>query len=103
MSTPDEMGLTPEAARGYESYFVPAIFGQWPPIFAEIAELRSGEDVLDVGCGTGVFTREALKTVGSTGSVTGIDLSESMLEVAGRSAQRLGSSEAMLWSFRSTT
>ena len=31
MTTTDEMGLTPEAAEGYEDFFVPAIFQQWPP------------------------------------------------------------------------
>lgn len=82
MTTPDEMGLTPEAARGYESYFVPAIFGQWPPIMAEAARVGAGDDVLDIGCGTGVFTREALRLVGAGGSVTGADMSESMLTVA---------------------
>ena len=82
MTTPDEMGLTPEAACGYESYFVPAIFGQWPPIMAQAARVSSGDNVLDVGCGTGVFTREALRLVGAEGTVTGADLSESMLTVA---------------------
>lgn len=82
MSSPDEMGLTPDAARGYESYFVPAIFGQWPPVLLKSARVSEGDDVLDIGCGTGVFTREALKAVGSTGSVTGADMSESMLTVA---------------------
>ena len=82
MNTADEIGLTPEAARAYESNFLPAIFSQWPPIMAEIADAAIGKDVLDVGCGTGVFTREALNIVGAAGSVTGADLSESMLSVA---------------------
>jgi len=82
MNTADEMGLTPEAARAYESYFLPAIFSQWPPIMAGIADVTNGKDVLDVGCGTGVFTREALNIVGAAGTVTGADLSESMLSVA---------------------
>ena len=82
MSKPDEMGLTPEAAAGYEQYFVPAIFHQWPAVIAKVAGLKDGDDVLDVGCGTGVFSRHALSKVGVSGSVRGIDLSESMLGVA---------------------
>ncbi|MGB5211550.1 MAG: methyltransferase domain-containing protein [Gammaproteobacteria bacterium] len=82
MTTADEMGLTPEAARGYEQFFVPAIFEQWPPIMLASASISDGDDVLDVGCGTGVFAREVTRRVGANGSVTGIDLSESMLGVA---------------------
>ena len=82
MSTPDEMGLTPEAAQGYEQYFVPAIFHQWPSILISAAGIGDGDKVLDVGCGTGVLAREAIKLVGKNGSVTGLDLSDSMLAVA---------------------
>lgn len=82
MTAPDEMGLTPEAAEGYEQYFVPAIFAQWPQLLIDIAELRTGNAVLDVGCGTGVLTRKVVTIVGSTGTTIGFDLSESMLGVA---------------------
>lgn len=76
------MGLTPEAANGYEEFFVPAIFDQWPPVMIATAEISKGDDVLDVGCGTGVLTRELTQYVGDAGSATGFDLSESMLSVA---------------------
>lgn len=82
MSAPDEMGLTPEAAQGYEQYFVPAIFDQWPPRIIKAAGIDEGDEVLEVGCGTGVLAREVIKQVGEGGSVTGLDLSESMLGVA---------------------
>ena len=82
MSEPDEMGLTPEAALGYEQNFVPAIFDRWPPRIIEAAGVSQGDRVLEVGCGTGVLAREAIKRVGPDGSVTGLDLSESMLGVA---------------------
>ena len=78
----DEMGLTLETAREYEQFFVPAIFSQWPAVVIDVAEIKEGEAVLEVGCGTGVFTREAIIRVGVSGSVTGLDLSESMLTVA---------------------
>ena len=79
MSAPDEMGLTPEAASGYEQFFVPAIFHQWPAQLISAATITESDDVLDVGCGTGVMAREIVKYAGST---AGFDLSESMLGVA---------------------
>lgn len=82
MSDPDEMGLTPEAAQGYEDLFVPAIFAQWPSKILTVAEPEEGDNLLEVGCGTGVLVREAVKLVGTSGSVTGLDLSENMLSVA---------------------
>lgn len=86
MSEPDEMGLTAEAAEGYERYFVPAIFSQWPPVMLAASELKAGDDFLDVGCGTGVLTREAAGVVGANGRAVGLDLSESMLGVARKQA-----------------
>jgi len=79
MSPPDEMGLTAEAAQGYEQFFVPAIFHQWPAKIISSAAIAESDDVLDVGCGTGVLTREI---VGHAATTTGFDLSESMLGVA---------------------
>ena len=79
MSNPDEMGLTPEAAQGYEQFFVPAIFHQWPAKIVQTAVISSDDDVLDVGCGTGVLTRALVDLAATT---TALDLSESMLGVA---------------------
>ena len=65
MSTPDEMGLTPNAALGYEQFFVPAIFHQWPAKIISAAAIKGNDDVLDVGCGTGALTREVVKCADS--------------------------------------
>ena len=46
------------------------------------AGLRTGEAVLDIGCGCGATTLAAARAVGADGSVLGVDLSEPMLGVA---------------------
>ncbi len=51
--------------------------------FLAAADLRPGDRVLDVGCGSGRTTREAARR---TGSAVGVDLSSAMLEVARRRA-----------------
>jgi SAM-dependent methyltransferase len=76
--------LSNDVAVAYERDFVPAIFAQWPPKLADIAEIAAGDRVLDVGCGTGVLAREAAARVGPSGHVTGLDLNEGMLAVARR-------------------
>lgn len=45
----------------------------------DLAELRTGESVLDVGCGTGSLAIAAKQLVGQTGVVSGIDASADML------------------------
>jgi SAM-dependent methyltransferase len=54
--------------------------------------IRPGDEVLDVGCGTGLTTREAARAA-APGRVVGVDLSERMLERARRvtAAERLES------------
>jgi SAM-dependent methyltransferase len=46
------------------------------------AALKSGERVLDIGCGCGASTLEAAARVAPAGSATGIDVSRPMLERA---------------------
>ena len=48
----------------------------------ERAALVPGENIVDVGCGTGATILEAWSRVAPTGSVTGIDVSEAMLAAA---------------------
>lgn len=50
--------------------------------------LRSGDRVLDVGCGTGVIAALAQEEVGPTGRVVGLDPSPGMLEQARRRGVR---------------
>ena len=54
------------------------------------AALKTGEDVLDVGCGTGSLAIVAKRIVGANGSVMGIDPSEEMIARARRKGTKGG-------------
>ena len=71
-----------DAAKAYEALMVPALFGQWALKVADAAQIRQGQRVLDVACGTGILAREAASRNGPTGFVAGLDPSPGMLEVA---------------------
>lgn len=78
--------VSADLVRVHEQYLVPAIYAQWAGRVAEIAEIEFGHHVLDVGCGTGTLARAAQLEAGLAGQVTGIDISELMLESAQRQA-----------------
>lgn len=84
MSDAESWQVSTEAAEVYESCFVPAIFGAWAGPVADAAQIKSGDSVLDVACGTGVLAREAVGRVGAEGRVVGLDLNKGMLAVAAR-------------------
>jgi len=52
------------------------------------ALIKSGEKVLDVGCGTGGVTIPAKQRVGKTGEAAGIDPAPEMIAVARKKAER---------------
>jgi demethylmenaquinone methyltransferase/2-methoxy-6-polyprenyl-1,4-benzoquinol methylase/phosphoethanolamine N-methyltransferase len=56
----------------------------------DYVEIKPGESVLDVGCGTGGVTIPAGQRVGVSGKAAGIDPSAEMIEVARKKAQRKG-------------
>ena len=70
------------AAEVYEAFFVPALFQRWARPVAAAARIKSGQNVLDVACGTGALTREIAERVGSEGGATGLDINAGMLAVA---------------------
>ncbi|MEY9560058.1 methyltransferase domain-containing protein [Sinorhizobium fredii] len=89
MAEPERWEVSSDAAEVYETCFVPAIFEAWAGPVADAAGIRTGNRVLDVGCGTGVLAREALRRVGQEGQVIGLDLNEGMLAVAPRAEPKI--------------
>jgi ubiquinone/menaquinone biosynthesis C-methylase UbiE len=77
------------AAACYERYWGeqlrPAI-----DLLVATADLRDGEEVLDVAAGTGAVSLEAAVAVGPSGRVLATDLSSKMLDELGRRAIRGG-------------
>lgn len=71
-----------DAAMGYETVMVPALFSHWTAQVADAAHLHPGHRVLDVACGTGILAREAATRVGAGGFVAGLDPTPGMLAVA---------------------
>lgn len=56
----------------------------------DLAYLKPGESVLDIGCGTGTLAIAAKQRVGLTGRVYGVDASPEMLGRASAKANRAG-------------
>lgn len=104
---PDSTGMTQDLMV---TRIVPTIYERWwRPALGRVAKglmgpgmqdehriarlllgLSPGDGVLDVACGTGNFTREFARTVGSDGLAVGIDVSETMLSRAVADTQEAG-------------
>lgn len=87
------------AAEIYEDFFLPALFQEWAPRIADAADIRAGQSVLDVACGTGVLLRVCAERIKPGGRATGLDRNDGMLAVAKRkypeASWRTGMAEAL--------
>src|SRR5690349_7258644 len=90
-STP---GHTLGAPHAYDTFVSLFFFGRRRASFealAHAAGVMPGQQVLDVGCGTGYFARRLAQTVGSTGLVIGVDASPEMIHYARGQAKHANS------------
>lgn len=72
-----------ENARAYDRYArTYPMYQDTSRDLLEISGVEEGMAVVDLGCGTGVTTEEALRRVGPSGRVVGVDAAQEMLKVA---------------------
>jgi ubiquinone/menaquinone biosynthesis C-methylase UbiE len=81
-----------KAAGVYEEYWADQLAPAQERLLA-LAELRPGEHVLDVACGTGLVTLPAAASVGPTGRVLATDISGVMVERVRATAAEHGLSQ----------
>lgn len=92
-SRPAGHGITIGTPRRYDLFAAAHFWGRRRAYRTLLAAsgVRSGDRVLDVGCGPGYLARMMARAVGSEGSVVGIDAAPEMTEYAGRRARHLPS------------
>jgi demethylmenaquinone methyltransferase/2-methoxy-6-polyprenyl-1,4-benzoquinol methylase/phosphoethanolamine N-methyltransferase len=93
-SGPETTGTTIHWASQYDIFTSLLGLGVNRPnsrMVIEMAKIKPGDSVLDIGCGTGNLTQTAKITATSSGSVCGIDASPEMIEVARKKANKAGS------------
>jgi ubiquinone/menaquinone biosynthesis C-methylase UbiE len=82
--------LQEDSASAYERYLVPLLFDAGARALLDRLEVRPGQRVLDLACGTGIVARRAARRVGPDGEVTGVDVNPGMLAVAREAAASEG-------------
>src|SRR5580700_2440593 len=70
-----------KASGCYEEFWQEQLRPAREPLL-EMADLKPGESVLDLACGTGLVSFEAAGVLGSEGRLLGTDISERMVETA---------------------
>lgn len=95
--TPETSGRTIQWAQFYDLMTGLLSFGKMRAlrkVILQRAQIKPGDSVLDVGCGTGDLAMATKTLSGPTGAVHGIDASPQMIAVAQRKAARAGTEVA---------
>ncbi len=74
--------VSENAAKIYEKVYLPALFQEWCPLAIQAANVKAGDSVVDVACGTGVLAIAVSEHVGPKGKTIGVDINEGMLNIA---------------------
>jgi len=91
MSTYVLMRILESAPQRYDLGIRLLTLGRLGPAYERLCgDIREGQRVLDIGCGTGALTLRAAR---KGGHVTGIDISAEMLRIAARRAREAGLAE----------
>ncbi|HKI79335.1 MAG TPA: class I SAM-dependent methyltransferase [Ignavibacteriaceae bacterium] len=69
-------------AENYQKYFVPVIGKPIAADLISVANIKPGEKIIDIACGTGVAAFLAKEKTGKDGMVAGVDVNPGMLGVA---------------------
>ncbi len=80
-------------ANSYDSYMRAMTLGRdraLREMTVKLAQIKPGDQVLEVGCGTGSLTIAAKRRAGPTGKVYGIDVIPQMIELSRQKAERAG-------------
>ena len=85
-----ELSMIGDAYDGVEGYVAEADLGLGCGLPTELAKLRPGDVVLDLGSGAGLDAFVARPIVGEEGRVIGVDLTPEMVAKARANAERLG-------------
>ena len=88
---PAILSFDDEASRRAEETYTRADVVEQRRVVRAALALKPGERVLDIGSGPGLLACEMAEEVGASGSVEGVDPSESMLAIARRRAAAAGS------------
>ena len=78
-----------KAATHYETYWQEQLKPAQEKLL-KMAQLKPGEKVIDIACGTGLVSFPAAKLVGANGSVLGTDISDKMVDHAKKLASESG-------------
>ncbi len=83
-------GISLNSMAGYYDSMTPAEKSRLRNKQIDLAGLKEGETVLEVGCGTGVMAVLSKLRTGNKGKVYGIDIAEKMVAAASKKAGKYG-------------
>lgn len=86
----NDVNMIGDAYESVTGYVAEADLGLGCGLPTDLAELKSGNTVLDLGSGAGLDVFVARSMVGESGRVLGVDMSDAMLSRARKNSERLG-------------